>query len=144
MKKVTRQWFDYQRPFVNFIRKFKDINAPMEFRYEYDFDENGVLYWIGTNGKTVNDYVNPGICDLVLVQSSDGRNLPYGKPEDILNRDPIPINCHTHDDINSWFSIDLGLWIIPTNYTLKHARGFIKSALRNWLFQVRKYFFFFF
>ena len=35
----------------------------------------------------------------------------------------------------SWFSVDLGVWIIPSAYTMRHARGYGKSALRNWLFQ---------
>ena len=38
----------------------------------------------------------------------------------------------------SWFSIDLGVWIIPTAYSMRHARGYGKSALRNWLLQVSK------
>jgi len=38
----------------------------------------------------------------------------------------------------SWFSIDLGVWLIPSAYTLRHSRGYGKSALRNWLFQVSK------
>ena len=30
------------------------------------------------------------------------------------------------------------MWLIPTSYTLRHARGYGRSALRNWLFQVSK------
>ena len=32
----------------------------------------------------------------------------------------------------------LGLWVIPNAYTLRHARGYGRSALRNWQFQVSK------
>lgn len=32
----------------------------------------------------------------------------------------------------------LGLWLVPNCYTLRHARGYGRSALRNWLFQVSK------
>jgi len=38
----------------------------------------------------------------------------------------------------AWFAIDLGVWILPTCYTLRHARGYGRSALRNWLLQVSK------
>ena len=38
----------------------------------------------------------------------------------------------------AWFFIDLGLWVIPSAYTLRHARGYGRSALRNWLIQVSK------
>lgn len=80
--------------------------------------------------------MNPGQCGLVVVTSSDGRNLPYGRLEDILSRDPSALNCHTNDDKRAWFSVDLGLWLIPSAYTLRHARGYGRSALRNWMFQV--------
>jgi E3 ubiquitin-protein ligase HECTD1 len=82
------------------------------------------------------EWVNPGQYGLVVITSSDGRNLPYGHLEDILSRDPSAMNCHTNDDKRAWFSIDLGVSIIPTAYTLRHARGYGKSALRNWMLQV--------
>jgi hypothetical protein len=55
--------------------------------YSHDFDENGLLYWMGTNGRTAVDWVNPAQYGLVVVTSSEGRNLPYGRLEDILSRD---------------------------------------------------------
>lgn len=139
LKMVAKQWYDHERVSYNFVKKLKDKNnLPMKFKHYYDFDKNGILYWIGTNGKTSVDWVNPGQYGLMLVQSSDGRNLPYGQVEDILSRDSVAINCHTNDDSKAWFSVDLGLWIIPTDYTLRHARGYGRSALRNWLFQVKR------
>jgi E3 ubiquitin-protein ligase HECTD1 len=53
-------------------------------RLQHDFDENGLLYWIGTNGRTAYDWVNPAQYHLVVITSSEGRTLPYGKLEDIL------------------------------------------------------------
>ena len=79
-----------------------------------------------------------GMHGLVVVTSSEGRNLPYGKLEDILSREAAALNCHTNDDRRAWFAIDLGLWVIPSAYTLRHARGYGRSALRNWQFQVSK------
>jgi len=38
----------------------------------------------------------------------------------------------------AWFAVDLGVWLLPTCYTLRHARGYGRSALRNWLLQVSK------
>lgn len=90
--------------------------------------------------RTCPEWVNPGQYGLVVVTSSDGRNLPYGRLEDILSRDSSALNCHTNDDKRAWFSIDLGLWLLPSSYTLRHARGYGRSALRNWLFQVCCYF----
>ena len=30
------------------------------------------------------------------------------------------------------------MWLLPTSYTLRHARGYGRSALRTWQFQVSK------
>lgn len=103
--------------------------------FQNDFDVNGVLYFIGTNGGTT-EWVNPGAHGLVGVWSSDGRCLPYGRAEDALSRSPEPLNVHTNDDRRAYIALDLGLTLVPTAYTLRHSRGYGRSALRNWLFQV--------
>lgn len=69
----------------------------MTFRYQSDFDENGVIYWIGTNGKTASEWTNPGQYGIVNVTCSEGKTLPYGRVEDILSRDSNSLNCHTND-----------------------------------------------
>ena len=85
------------------------------------------------------EWVNVASKGLVVVSSSEGRILPYGNLNDIVEREENPKNCHTKDDRNSWFALDLGLWIYPTAYTLRHARGYgSRSSLRNWIFQVSK------
>jgi len=84
-------------------------------------------------------WVNPASKGLVVVSCSEGRILPYGNLEDILCRDEAPKNCHTKDDRNSWFAVDMGLWICPSGYTLRHSRGYgSRSACRSWEFQVSK------
>ena len=83
--------------------------------------------------------MNPGAKGLVVISSSEGRILPYGNLDDILSRDESPKNCHTKDDRNSWFAVDLGLYVWPTGYTLRHSRGYgSRSAMRHWEFQVSK------
>ncbi|XP_049940581.1 E3 ubiquitin-protein ligase Ufd4 isoform X3 [Schistocerca serialis cubense] len=137
LKMVAKQWYDYERTSFSFVRRIKE-QGRITFLQQHDFDENGLFYWIGTNAKTSPEWVNPAQFGLVTVTSSDGRNLPYGRLEDILSRDTSALNCHTNDDKRAWFAVDLGLWLIPTSYTLRHARGYGRSALRNWLFQVSK------
>ncbi|XP_063240551.1 E3 ubiquitin-protein ligase HECTD1 isoform X2 [Bacillus rossius redtenbacheri] len=137
LKMVAKQWYDYERSTFAFVRHLKE-GQKITFRHQHDFDENGIIYWIGTNGKTCPEWVNPGQYGLVMVTSSDGRNLPYGRLEDVLSRDANALNCHTNDDKRAWFAVDLGVWVIPTCYTLRHARGYGRSALRNWFFQVSK------
>ncbi|XP_072939169.1 E3 ubiquitin-protein ligase Ufd4 isoform X2 [Epargyreus clarus] len=133
-KSVARQWYDMERLSFNFVQKIKN-EGPLTFTYDHDFDENGVIYFIGSNGGTC-EWVNPGAHGLVSVWSSDGRQLPYGRAEDILSRSPEPLNVHTNDDRRAFVAVDLGLHLVPTAYTLRHARGYGRSALRNWLFQM--------
>lgn len=137
LKMVAKQWYDYDRSTFQFLKKMRESKY-QTFKHSYDFDENGIIYFIGTNGKTSSEWVNPAQYGLVSVTSSDGRNLPYGRVEDILSRDPAALNCHTNDDKKAWFSIDLGLYVIPSAYTLRHARGYGRSALRNWYFQMSR------
>ena len=141
LKMVAKQWYDLDRTSFLFLKKLKEninnINTKFEFKHQQDFDENGIIYFIGTNGKTT-DWANPAQFGLVVVTSSEGKHLPYGKLEDILSRDSVSVNCHTKDNKKAWFIIDLGMFIIPTAYTLRHARGYGRSALRNWLFQMSK------
>ncbi|XP_050310432.1 E3 ubiquitin-protein ligase Ufd4 [Anthonomus grandis grandis] len=137
LKMVAKQWYDYDRTTFQFLKKMKDPKHQL-FKYASDFDENGIIYFIGTNGKTSCEWVNPAQYGLVTVTSSDGRNLPYGRLEDIVSRESSALNCHTNDDKRAWFSIDLGLFMVPSAYTLRHARGYGRSALRNWHFQMSK------
>lgn len=137
LKMVAKQWYDYDRSSFNFVKKLKE-GQTMAFIHQHDFDDNGLIYWIGSNAKSAVEWINPAQYNLVVVTSSEGRNLPYGKLEDILNRDSAALNCHTNDDKKAFFAIDLGVWIVPTCYTLRHARGYGRSALRNWQFQVSK------
>ena len=137
LKMVAKQWFDHDRNTYTFIKSIVD-RSPIGFAHTADFDENGLFHWIGTNAKTAGEWANPAQYGLVVVTSSEGRNLPYGKLEDILSRDAAALNCHTNDDRRAWFAIDLGMWLLPTAYTLRHARGYGRSALRTWQFQVSK------
>lgn len=138
LKMVAKQWYDMDRSSFVFLKKLKDTaNIPITFKHQQDFDENGLIYFIGSNGKTT-EWVNPAQYGLVTVTSSDGKQLPYGKLEDILSRDSVSVNCHTKDNKKAWFAIDLGMFIVPSSYTLRHARGYGRSALRHWLLQGSK------
>ncbi|MFH4979391.1 hypothetical protein AB6A40_006100 [Gnathostoma spinigerum] len=138
LQMVAKQWYDWSREtfaFIKAIKQAKISKTNLSFVYSNDFDENGIIYWLGTNGRTVSKWINPASVQIVSVTSSDGARQPYGHPEDILSRDVNPLNCHTSDDKNAHFTIDLGVYIYPSCYTLRHARGYGRSALRNWLLQ---------
>ena len=137
MRKVEPQWHNRDRKDLKFVQNLLALASPLQLNHESDFDVHGLLYYIGSNGRT-KEWVNPAKHGLVSVTSSDGRSLPYGKLEDIASRQSEPRNCHTKDRPNSWFAIDLGVYIIPSAYTLRHSRGYGKSALRNWQLEMSK------
>ncbi|CAI5448918.1 unnamed protein product [Caenorhabditis angaria] len=137
MKLVAKQWHDRDRStyrFVKMIQEAKSRKEPLKFSYTSDFDDQGVVYWVGTNGKSLSDWTNPASANIIKIESSDTRQ-PFGKPEDVVSRDVNPINCHSSDDKNAHFTLDLGLMLVPSSYSLRHSRGYGRSALRNWLFQ---------
>ncbi|GMS95260.1 hypothetical protein PENTCL1PPCAC_17435, partial [Pristionchus entomophagus] len=135
---VIKQWFDRPRTTYKSMKMIKEASEkgePLTFTYTSDFDENGIIYWLGTNAKSESEWTNPASVGVVVATSSEAPRQPFGRPEDILSRDANALNCHSGDDKNSHFSIDMGALIKPSNYTLRHSRGYSRSALRNWLFQ---------
>lgn len=51
LKMVAKQWYDYDRHTFSFVKKLKEPGARITFTHQRDFDESGLLYWIGTNAK---------------------------------------------------------------------------------------------
>ena len=130
---VARQWYHRERTTFHFLKAINSAPEPMKFDYERDFDRNGIVYWIGTNAHS-SEWVNPAEFGIVSISCSDGKKIPYGKMYQILSRDQT-LNVHSSDDRHAWFAIDFGLEFLPSAYTLRHARGYGKSALRHWTVQ---------
>lgn len=108
-----------------------DEDDEVEFRYNYDFDENGALYYLGTKGHMQN-YVNPYTLSQVKVYfSSMGR----GSYEDFVGR--ALVNCRTLNEPNAFMGIDFGpeRYLIPSCYTIKN-RDSTRHVLLNWIFEV--------
>jgi len=89
---------------------------PQEFIYAYDFDENGVLFFLGTYGKT-KAWLNPHTIGQVTVFAS---SIGHGALEDIVGR--VATNCRTLNEPFSFFGIDFGMGrlFMPTCYTLRN------------------------
>eukprot|EP00036_Acanthoecidae_sp_10tr_P012628 CAMPEP_0206295484 /NCGR_PEP_ID=MMETSP0106_2-20121207/5189_1 /ASSEMBLY_ACC=CAM_ASM_000206 /TAXON_ID=81532 /ORGANISM="Acanthoeca-like sp., Strain 10tr" /LENGTH=2416 /DNA_ID=CAMNT_0053726137 /DNA_START=1 /DNA_END=7251 /DNA_ORIENTATION=- len=134
LKKVTKRWHDYERHSMQFVRQIRE-GGPVKCTHASDFDRNGILFWIGSNGGR-EEWVNPSRFNLIHITTSDGRKLPYGTVDDMVSRDVTPCNCHTTDKVGNWVVFDLGVHFVPNAYTLRHAKGYSNSALRNWDFQV--------
>ena len=129
-------------------------NPRPTFVYTSDFDQNGILYWIGTNGKTTSDYTNPCSTGLVsgriqlssfssfisllsLVTCSDP-NSSTQQLSELISHSPI---SEENEDANrgfSWIIIDLGLMILPTHLTLRHATGGFAHWTKSLVFQISR------
>jgi hypothetical protein len=142
LQKITLQWHNQKRAAMGFLKGLGDGGGQRPtFAYAADFDENGIMHWLGTNGGSSETWCNPSKVGLVFVSTSgsdpddpDGytTRLPFGSVDDVLSRSEVPKNCHTADKAGGWIRIDTGLQIVPSAYTLRVATGYTQSALRNW------------
>ena len=52
MSQVAKQWYDHERTTFTFVKKLKESTFKrLELTHKRDFDENGLVYWLGTNAK---------------------------------------------------------------------------------------------
>jgi len=110
----------------------KKPQGSLIFQQSYDFDTNGIIYWLGTNRGTA-PWKNPGIRGTVRILHSS------------LAKDSHPayaaigretVRCVTEPKKNSWFVIDLlNIRVQPTAYTMRHYSSFDTECVRNWVLE---------
>ncbi|SPQ96010.1 unnamed protein product (mitochondrion) [Plasmodiophora brassicae] len=106
-----------------------------EFCYESDFDENGVVFALGTNNITGPrasnvTFKNPAETGAVKIRyaSLAATSVPATA---IVGR--TAVRCVSAAAENQWFIVDfLGRLIRPTYYTLRHYSSYNVEALRSW------------
>ena len=101
-----------------------------KFKYKSDFDHNGALYYLGTQGLT-KKYENPHKLKII---KAFGSSLLSGNFYDFVGRKFT--NLSTENEENSFFGIDLGpeRYLIPTSYSIKN-RDSDTNVLLCWNFQ---------
>jgi len=100
--------------------------------YAYDFDENGVLYWLGTHGRS-KEWANPMEQKLVVVTSSTIMNNSQPMSAVVGRRS---VRCVTKPHAKSWIAVNfLNNQVKPTAYTLRHYQSWDTEALRYWNFE---------
>lgn len=112
----------------------KDRILMCAFKHETDFDENGLIFWIGSKKKT-KKFRNPMTDNLgVVVKTSTSLK---GCTNSIVGRDSTPTWTCGGIDEPSFISIDIGIRnkLTPSHYTLKHGHRENKDSIRNWVFQ---------
>lgn len=104
------------------------------FVYSSDLDMNGVIYWIGTLGRT-KEFSNPHISGLALVSASS--QLQFGYLHNVVSRLPAYTRLGSIPD--SWFAVDLAALgtkrLNVVRYTLQHGRDTSQYSLRSWVLE---------
>jgi hypothetical protein len=102
----------------DFFRNQLIMSVPKPiFKYTYDFDENGALYYLGTKGKR-HQYRNPHEINMVKAFAS---SISKGQVSDFVGRNLV--NLRTENEENSFFGVDLGKnrTLVPTAYSLRNT-----------------------
>jgi len=100
-------------------------------RYQSDFDTNGVMHYLGTQGRRA-PWRNPAEMGLVSVRMSELASSPPSHPASaIVGREVV--RCCTPGKPDMFFIIDLrDKLLMPTHYSLKHYASWDTECLRNW------------
>ena len=115
---------------INNNQQVVSMNYSIKFKYKYDFDRNGALYFLGTSGLS-RKYQNPH--DLKLVKAF-GSPLMSGYFSDFVGRKTV--NLCTENEENSFLGVDLGpnRNLIPTLYSIRN-RDSSSNVLLSWNLQ---------
>ena len=98
-----------------------------------DNDENGLLYYLGTYGKTRTKWSNPSIVDIIGTSSSSLFNDSERLASWISRK---PSRVLTKNEANSDMTIDLRkVRLCPNRYMLRHYDTYNDECLRNWNFE---------
>ena len=112
----------------NLAKPYKGTDlTPAEFVFGFDGDDQGVLYHLGSMGKT-QPWFNPGWRKQVTAWAS---SIGKGKPEDVLGRHPSEFI--TKSEPYSWIVIDVGKArkLSLRAYTLRNRHS-ISNVCLSW------------
>ena len=105
------------------------METQKEFVYQYDFDENGALFFLGSKGNS-RLWNNPHCIGEV---EAFGSSIGQGRIEEIVGRKLT--KTRTHNEAFSYFGVDLkNRKLLPSAYTLKN-RDSVSHILLNWMFE---------
>lgn len=109
--------------------------ANLVLEYQSDFDDHGVLHYLGTQGGT-REYQNPHQTGAVMTDVSS--KLRSYAAHRFVQHEPDGESNGTHSDPNaSWMKVMLGSGarLEPDHYCLRHGGAAGDNVLRNWELQ---------
>lgn len=106
-----------------------------QLEYEFDFDENGALYWIGSKGKT-ETFQNPHNTGAVTAAMS---TVYKGEVSNVVARSIELAPNYTNNAPNSFFAVDFGpnRLLLADKYTIRHGASGKGNAMRHWKLQAK-------
>ena len=106
------------------------------FKYENDFDFNGIIYWLGTDKGKVTKWTNPNDSKVVTVRASS-KLSGGGSESTMIGRSYVA--CYTLNEPMSFMEIDFGsIEIKPSEYSLRHGYSVGDAYLMNWRLEGQK------
>jgi len=101
------------------------------FTYTSDFDDCGIIYWLGTAFST-DTYSSPIARNLLKIICSCG--FEAGTEEDLIAR--TPVSCNMMNTPNTTVTFDfINITILPYAYTIRQTNARDSECMRNWRFQ---------
>jgi len=106
-----------------------------KFKYVSDFDNNGIVYYLGTENGKLASFVNPHNSGLIILNAECGTQSSYSIAECLSH---IYSSVYYNSaQLNGWVSFDFGakfpkIKIIPTHYTIRSGGMW---CLINWNFE---------
>ncbi len=107
------------------------------FKYQSDFDTNGLIFWIGCGygTRSAETWQNPAEHGLVRMDSSPlVDKLPNPSAPLWAACGRTAVRCLTKPCMDTYISFDFGsgVYIHPSCYTLRHYSSMNGEALRDW------------
>eukprot|EP01084_Bolivina_argentea_P025101 46709_1 len=105
-----------------------------EYKYQSNFDSNGILYAIGINFdfNGNNEWINPAENEKVILKSYPDK-MSEGSLSYIVGRHGTNCELDSQYTKNASFAINfVGLKICPTYYTLRHGYKYHYGYLKSW------------
>lgn len=121
-------------PLVHALANGEDREI-LRFSHISDFDTNGLLYYIGSQGKSTT-YVNPHIPVSLKISSDQLYNPQEMHISNVISRDVVKATFWAGVN-NLYFQIDLGVGSLfnAQAYTLRHGFSADNSYIYDWEFQ---------
>jgi E3 ubiquitin-protein ligase HECTD1 len=122
-----------KQTFETYLLRVK--GSKIELQHHSNFDENGLIYLLGTLGKQIY-FENPAKKWMVNISASS-ISPDSDKPSEIASRRECNV-CTTAED-HPTITIEFNqVSIIPTKYSIKNSNKKGAGALRSWILQGSK------